>query len=275
MIARAARSLPPQMPAPPSSNKANPSDFPVLFLVLRSATLPLSTINEYAESTMAQRISMVSGVAQVQVFGAASYAVRIDLDPNQLSAARHRCRRGGERGAERERFAADRHDVRLAADVYGAGQRSALPRPVVRSADHRLSQRQPGAVTGGRARLRRDRERQERGVVWRTAHDLPRHSKAAGHQRRRRRRRREGAAAGAARAAARGRVARHPERPLRRDSRVGARRQGHTDGDRGARRARDLPVPAESVGHHHPEPGAAGLYRRDLLGDAPARLQPR
>jgi HAE1 family hydrophobic/amphiphilic exporter-1 len=87
MIARAARALPPQMPAPPSYNKANPSDFPVLFLVLRSATLPLSTINEYAESTMAQRISMVSGVAQVQVFGAAKYAVRIDLDPQKLSGA--------------------------------------------------------------------------------------------------------------------------------------------------------------------------------------------
>src|SRR5213079_313500 len=83
MIARAARQLPPQMPAPPSYQKANPSDFPVLFLVLRSATLPLSTVNEYAESTIAQRISMVSGVAQVQVFGAAKYAVRIDLDPRQ------------------------------------------------------------------------------------------------------------------------------------------------------------------------------------------------
>jgi HAE1 family hydrophobic/amphiphilic exporter-1 len=86
MIARAARQLPPQMPSPPSYNKANPSDFPVMFLVLRSATLPLPLINEYAESTIAQRISMVSGVAQVQVFGAAKYAVRIDLDPRQLSA---------------------------------------------------------------------------------------------------------------------------------------------------------------------------------------------
>jgi len=86
MIARAARQLPPQMPSPPSYNKANPADFPVMFLVLRSGTLPLSTINEYAESTIAQRISMVNGVAQVQVFGAAKYAVRIDLDPRQLSA---------------------------------------------------------------------------------------------------------------------------------------------------------------------------------------------
>src|SRR5437773_6838546 len=86
MIARAARQLPPQMPAPPSYQKANPGDQPVLFLVLRSATLPLPVIDEYAESTMAQRISMVNGVAQVQVFGAAKYAVRIDVDPRKLAA---------------------------------------------------------------------------------------------------------------------------------------------------------------------------------------------
>src|SRR6476660_6016316 len=86
MIAKAARQLPPQMPTPPSYQKVNPGDQPVLFLVLSSPTLPLSTINEYAETTMAQRISMVSGVAQVQVFGAARYAVRVDLDPRQLAS---------------------------------------------------------------------------------------------------------------------------------------------------------------------------------------------
>ncbi len=86
MIAKAARQLPPQLPAPPSYQKVNPSDQPVMFLVTRSSTLPLSTLDEYAESTLAQRISMVSGVAQVQVFGAAKYAVRIDADPRQLAA---------------------------------------------------------------------------------------------------------------------------------------------------------------------------------------------
>ena len=74
------------MPAPPSYRKVNPGDEPVLILVLRSATLPLPVIDEYAQSTIAQRISMVSGVAQVQVFGSAKYAVRVDLDPRQLSA---------------------------------------------------------------------------------------------------------------------------------------------------------------------------------------------
>jgi HAE1 family hydrophobic/amphiphilic exporter-1 len=86
MIARTVRSLPPQMPAPPSYQKVNPSDQPVIFLVLRSSTVPLSTINEYAETTLAQRISMVNGVAQVQIQGAARFAVRVDLNPRQLAS---------------------------------------------------------------------------------------------------------------------------------------------------------------------------------------------
>ena len=86
MIARVARQLPAQMPAPPSYRKVNPDDQSVMQLVLRSPTLPISTVDEYAQSTLAQRISTVSGVAQVQVGGAAKYAVRVDLDPRNLSA---------------------------------------------------------------------------------------------------------------------------------------------------------------------------------------------
>jgi HAE1 family hydrophobic/amphiphilic exporter-1 len=86
MIAKTTRQLPPQMPAPPSYQKVNPGDQPVMFLVLHSATLPLSLVDEYAQSTIAQRISMVSGVAQVNVFGSAKYAVRVDVDPRQLAA---------------------------------------------------------------------------------------------------------------------------------------------------------------------------------------------
>ncbi len=85
MIAKAARQLPQQMPAPPSYQKVNPGDQPIMFLVLRSQTLPLSAVTEYAETTVAQRISMVSGVAQVNVVGTARYAVRVDLDPRQLA----------------------------------------------------------------------------------------------------------------------------------------------------------------------------------------------
>jgi HAE1 family hydrophobic/amphiphilic exporter-1 len=86
MIAKASRQLPPQMPAPPSYQKVNPGDQPVLFLVIGSPLLPMSQVDEYAESTIAQRISMVNGVAQVNVYGAQKYAVRIDVDPRQLAA---------------------------------------------------------------------------------------------------------------------------------------------------------------------------------------------
>ncbi len=85
-IARAARLLPPSMPTPPSYQKVNPADQPILFLAVTSPTLPLSTIDEYAETLMSQRISMVSGVAQVSVYGAQKYAVRIQVDPRELAS---------------------------------------------------------------------------------------------------------------------------------------------------------------------------------------------
>ncbi len=85
-IASAARQLPATMPAPPSFRKVNPADFPVYYLALTSQTLPLSTVNEYAETYLAQRISTITGVAQVQVFGQQKYAVRVQLDPNALAA---------------------------------------------------------------------------------------------------------------------------------------------------------------------------------------------
>jgi HAE1 family hydrophobic/amphiphilic exporter-1 len=84
-IAHAARQLPADMPTPPTYRKANPADAPILFLTLTSPDLPLSTLDEYGETTMAQRISMVQGVAQVMVFGAQKYAVRLQLDPHKLA----------------------------------------------------------------------------------------------------------------------------------------------------------------------------------------------
>jgi HAE1 family hydrophobic/amphiphilic exporter-1 len=84
-IARAARLLPPNMPTPPYYQKVNPADQPILYFSLSSPTLPLYIVNEYAETMLAQRISMVSGVAQVQVFGAQKYAVRVQVDPKSLA----------------------------------------------------------------------------------------------------------------------------------------------------------------------------------------------
>jgi HAE1 family hydrophobic/amphiphilic exporter-1 len=85
-IAGTARQLPAAMPAPPSFRKVNPGDFAVFYLALTSDTLPLSTVDEYAETFLAQRISTISGVAQVQVFGQQKYAVRVQVDPNKLAA---------------------------------------------------------------------------------------------------------------------------------------------------------------------------------------------
>ncbi len=84
-MTQAAAFLPPGMPTPPSFKKVNPADQPILYLALSSPTLPLSTVDEYAENFMAQRISMVSGVAQVQVYGSQKYAVRVQLDPEALA----------------------------------------------------------------------------------------------------------------------------------------------------------------------------------------------
>ena len=85
-IAATARQLPAAMPAPPSFRKVNPGDFAVFYIALTSDTLPLTTVDEYAETYLAQRISTISGVAQVQVFGQQKYAVRVQIDPSVLAA---------------------------------------------------------------------------------------------------------------------------------------------------------------------------------------------
>jgi HAE1 family hydrophobic/amphiphilic exporter-1 len=86
MIGRASRQLPPEMPSPPSYQKVNPADQAIFFIVMRTSTLPLSALDELAQSNVAQRISMVNGVAQVNVFGSQKFAVRVDVDPRELAA---------------------------------------------------------------------------------------------------------------------------------------------------------------------------------------------
>jgi HAE1 family hydrophobic/amphiphilic exporter-1 len=85
-IARSQSRLPADMPTPPSYQKVNPADQPVLYMAVYSDTLPLSTVDDYADTLMAQRISMITGVAQVQLYGAQKYAVRVQLDPRALAA---------------------------------------------------------------------------------------------------------------------------------------------------------------------------------------------
>jgi hydrophobic/amphiphilic exporter-1 (mainly G- bacteria), HAE1 family len=85
-IARVQRQLPPDMPAPPSFQKVNPAEAAILILTLTSPTMPLTDLNEYADTTISQRISMVKGVAQVNLFGAQKRAIRIDVNPLALAA---------------------------------------------------------------------------------------------------------------------------------------------------------------------------------------------
>jgi len=85
-ITLAAKQLPPNLPTPPTYRKVNPADSPIIYVAMSSPTLPLSTVDNYAENMLAQRISMVNGVAQVSVYGSQQYAVRIEVDPNKLAA---------------------------------------------------------------------------------------------------------------------------------------------------------------------------------------------
>ncbi len=85
-IARAGGNLPPSMPGPPSYAKVNPAEQPIVYLALSSSTAPFYTIDEYAETLIAQRLSTINGVSQVQVYGAQKFAVRVQVDPKELAA---------------------------------------------------------------------------------------------------------------------------------------------------------------------------------------------
>lgn len=86
MITKAARLLPVQMQVPPTYQKVNPADQPILYVALSSPVLPLSKVNDYADTMISQRVSMVNGVAQVMIFGSQKFAVRVQIDPNKLAS---------------------------------------------------------------------------------------------------------------------------------------------------------------------------------------------
>ena len=216
------------MPAPPSYQKVNPGDSAGhASSSLRSATLPLSTVNEYAESTIAQRISMVSGVAQVQRVRRREVRRARRRRSAQALGARHRHRRGRDRDPERERQPADRHDVRPRPHLHGAGQRPADAGAGVR---RRWSSPTATAIRCGSTKWRASTtaSRTTRPPSWYRGHaqHQPVDPEAAGHQRR-------------GRSSTRSRqllptfreqlppsvLARRPHRSLGVDPRVGARRQ--------------------------------------------------
>ncbi|WP_158880137.1 efflux RND transporter permease subunit [Rhodanobacter sp. L36] len=86
-ISAAQRQLPTNMPTPPTFRKVNPADAPILYIAVTSSTLPLSKVDDYGETELAQQLSMIDGVAQVSVYGSQKYAVRINVNPDKLAAA--------------------------------------------------------------------------------------------------------------------------------------------------------------------------------------------
>jgi len=85
-ISRAESDLPNEITDMPSFQKVNPADSPILYMSIRSDTLPISTVNDYAKTFLTQTISMIPGVAQVLIYGEKRYAVRIRLDPRELAS---------------------------------------------------------------------------------------------------------------------------------------------------------------------------------------------
>jgi hydrophobic/amphiphilic exporter-1 (mainly G- bacteria), HAE1 family len=85
-ISKVQPQLPHELPAPPAYQKVNPADQPIIYMALNSPTLPLSRVDEFAQTYVAQRISTVNGVAQVQVFGSQKYAVRVQVNPDSLAS---------------------------------------------------------------------------------------------------------------------------------------------------------------------------------------------
>ena len=85
-IAQSARQLPPNMPTPPTLSKVNPADYGIAYLALTADTLPLTDLDEYAETRVVEELARIPGVARVQVFGSYQYATRIYLNPYALAA---------------------------------------------------------------------------------------------------------------------------------------------------------------------------------------------
>ena len=273
-INAAATFLPRDLPNPPVYSKVNPADAPILTLALTSETLPLSKVEDLADTRLAQKISQLPGVGYVSISGGQRPAVRIQANPTALAA-----------------YGLTLEDLRTAiaaantnqakggfdglAPVLGhRGQRSALYRPGVPAADRRLCQRRPGAALRPGRRRRQRRKRQAGGLDERCPGGHRQCPAAAGLQRHRSRRpHQKPAAAVAERPADRGPRLR-ADRPHHHHPRLRRGRANRADAGRGPGGAGDLPVSAQSPGHHHSQRGRAGLPGGLLRGHVSHGLQP-
>ena len=262
-----------------SEGRTRPTADPVPRAAPRTL-LPLSELNEYAETFLAQRISTVKGVAQVQVFGSQKYAVRIQLDPRALAARGIGIDEVASAIAARERrtcrpacCGARTRRPRVQATASSRTRRSSAT-----SSSPTATARRCGSATSATC-IDDVQNNTRRELVQRPARRSSLADPApAGHEHGRRSPRRVHDAARAARAAAARRRSSIDAalRPLgSRSAHSVARRAVHAAAHARARRAGDLPVPAQRARDAHPEPRAAAVDRRHVRGDVAARLQPR
>ena len=149
--------------------KVNPADAPILYIVLSSTTLPLSTVDDYAENLLAQQISTISGVAQVASTARRSTRCASSSIPNALAARGIGIDQTSSGRRQRQRQPADRNAVRPRPGDLGQATGQLDERGRLRADDRRLSQRRAGAPERDRTRIRQRAERQDRCLVQRHA----------------------------------------------------------------------------------------------------------
>ena len=181
-IAAVVRRLPVNMPAPPSVQKVNPADQPILFMGLNSQTISPRVVDEYAEIMIAPAISSINGVSQVNVFGTAKYAVHVQLDPSKMASYGI--------GIDEVEASIQRHNVNLpsgtlvgsAPGLHGGSQWSGDERGRLPASRGHLPQRFAGAPGRARRRCRRRAERQSHHLAQQHAVHHVSGDEAARHQ---------------------------------------------------------------------------------------------
>ena len=267
--------LPADLPNPPIYSKTNPADAPILTLALTSTALPLSAVEDLADTRLALRLSQLAGVGLVSISGGQKPAVRIQANPTLLSsygltleslrtavAASNVNQAKGSFDGAHQAYTIGANDQLLSSSQYGP-----LVVAYVNGAPVRLSD--VATVTDSVENLRQAAWMNDRPAV------IVEHPAPAWRQHHCRRGPDQGAPAAARDVAAGFGADDDPDRSHHDDPRLGDRRRARADADRRARRAGHLPLPAHVRGDGDSERGRAALPRRHVRGDVSPRLQPQ
>ncbi len=267
--------LPSDLPAPPIYAKVNPADAPILTLGLTSKTMPLTQVEDFVDTRLAQKISQLPGVGLVSISGGQRPAVRIRADIRKLAAYGLNIddlrTTLGNANVNTPKGNFDGGDARL----HHQRQRPDQQCQRLQIADRRLQERLAGPAQRCRRRHRRRPERQARRLDERDTGHHPEYPAATRRQRHFGGRGHQGAAAATAGLAARRDRRQHSDRPHRDHPRFGAGRGIRIGARRHPGGAGDLRVPAQRAGNPDPEPVGAAVAGRHARRHVPVRLQPQ